>query len=299
LTDLDRGSLVAMPLTGGRVLLPRGDRRAATAAMALAGASRPAVVRVQPAIRAGVAVAGTAWLRKAGSPPLPRWMGAPAAHDLLADLARSFPFDALGLYRPRQAGRSALVLLLVRDGTAVAFVKVKPDSPSLDREAIALQALGTPPAGPVRVPELLERGAGDSVHWLATSALSGLHRPARSAPDRALEDWLADRLGAVLDRPAVPPHWSPCHGDLAPWNLRVHQGATWLLDWESVGWGPPGADRTYFAAAAAAVLGTPPGTAPPEAVDHWVTTLEARDDGGDRGLHRRLLRALAAMDEGR
>jgi hypothetical protein len=66
-----------------------------------------------------------------------------------------------------------------------------------------------------------------------------------------------------------------------------------LFDWESVGYAPPGADRTYFRAARAVVLRRPAGTAPPEAVTYWRSKVAARMQGD--GLNRRLLDVLSRM----
>ena len=39
---------------------------------------------------------------------------------------------------------------------------------------------------------------------------------------------------------------APMHGDLTPWNLRLMGERIFLYDWESAGWGPPGADLLWY-----------------------------------------------------
>ncbi len=91
------------------------------------------------------------------------------------------------------------------------------------------------------------------------------------------------------------------HGDLSVWNLRECVGGgpvPTLVDWEYAGWGPPGADWTWYRASAAAVTGVlSPAPADEEAAlywERWVRSWYAagQKDRRDRAL---LLDALGRM----
>lgn len=266
------------------------------AGLALAGASRPGLVAVHRLLGPAIAAIGTRWLRPAPRPIWPSWVSDDAAVELLDDVRRVVgSFDAMAIAHPRRSLRQTLAILVMNHGRAVAFVKVKSDRCALHAETVALAALAGPPYGPVQVPVLLGSGAVNDVHWLATSALPpGPHRPAHREPGAGFEPWLHERLGPLLPSPPKLAHWVACHGDLAPWNLRQSGTVTWLLDWESVEWGPPDADRTYFSAAAAVVLGTPPRRSSLEAVEYWLARLQSRESQ-DPALNRRLPGILRQM----
>ena len=102
----------------------------------------------------------------------------------------------------------------------------------------------------------------------------------------------------------TPHHWNPMHGELAPWTVReLSTGELIVLDWEKVGWGPPGADEVFYRAAAAALMDAPPGPIHVrEAIDFWRRRLRTEagleHQGPDFG--ERMLRALDRMaDESR
>jgi len=291
--------MVTMPFFKRRVLLPRQDRHSALAGMALAGASRPAVLRAHRLAWGAVSALGPRCLPRAKLPHWPVWVGEERGADLLEDLSSLVTFDAVALRRHRRPSRQSLTILLIRGGRSVAFVRVKPEPAPLDTEAAALEALAPPPAGPVRVPRLLGRGTCAGLHWLTMTALPfGPHTPAVEEPVSGFESWLGERLHAILASQAAPGHWTVCHGDLTPWNLRQSSRTTWLLDWEAVTWGPPTADRTYFRATSAAIFGTSAGDAPPETVEYWLARVRSRHDV-DESLNRRLLTILPTMSAGR
>jgi hypothetical protein len=201
-------------------------------------------------------------------------------------------FDAIALHTPRQAGRCTLALLLLDDGHPRAFVKVKPEGAALDLEADVVTALVESEGAPIRVAQPVARGSC-GVHWLATSAIVGPHAPRMVEPGPAYETWLDECLEPVLDRGSAPPHWRPAHGDLAPWNLRTSGTATWLVDWESAAYAPPGADRVYFRAALAVLRRRRPADGSAESVAYWQTRVA--DRGTDDDLNRRLLEVLSHM----
>ena len=283
----------ALPFCKGTVMLPR-DRRAALAGMALAAPSRPPVVHVHGALNVVVNALGAKWLPRATRSIWPEWLGADGAEHLVDDLRASLgAFDAVALHVPRQPGRRSLAMVVICAGEARAFVKAKPDRAALALEGAALAALSDEAPCALRIARPIARGSACGVDWLATTVVEGRHLPTFSEPGAEYDSWLLERLGPVLGDGA-PTHWTPAHGDLAPWNLRRRAGLTWLLDWENVGWAPPGADRTYFRAARAVLLREAPEAAPAEAVDYWIAKVQVRAEGGDP-LNRRLLDVLPRM----
>jgi hypothetical protein len=284
----------ALPFCGGTVLVPRRDRRAAITGMAMAAPSRPVVVGLHQLVHGTFAVVGARWLTAPEGSVWPAWIGDERGAALLDDLSGAVSsFDGVAIHVPRQRGRRSVALLLLHGHHPVGFVKVKDDATSLDAEAAALAALTDGHPGQAAVPRLLARGGAD-VQWLVTTALAGPHRPSRQEPAAAYEAWLRERLAPVLPPAAVPPHWEPAHGDLAPWNLRRRGRQTWLVDWESAKWAPPGADRTYFRATASVLFGRAPLPAPAEAVEFWIEHVTNRGDA-DAALNQRLLGVLSDM----
>jgi thiamine kinase-like enzyme len=107
----------------------------------------------------------------------------------------------------------------------------------------------------------------------------------------------------VVARPAgTPDHWSACHGDLTPWNLRIgdRSGTPWLLDWETAGWAPPGFDEVYFLASTSAISRRPRAPRPPtdasyaEAARAAAAAIRARPDD-DPPLTTRMLATLDVL----
>jgi hypothetical protein len=283
----------ALPFCKGTVMLPR-DRRSALAGMALAAPSRPPVVHVHRALNVVVNAFGARWLPPASRSVWPEWLGTEGAAHLMDDLEASLgTFDAVALHVPRQPGRRSLAMVVIRAGEARAFVKAKPDAAALALEGAALAALSDDAPRALQIARPIACGSASGVDWLATTVVEGRHLPTFSEPGADYDAWLSDRLGPVLGGGA-PSHWTPAHGDLAPWNLRRRAGQTWLLDWESVGWAPPGADRTYFRAARAVLLRGAPEPAPAEAVGYWIAKVKGRAEGGDP-LNCRLLEVLPRM----
>ncbi len=100
-----------------------------------------------------------------------------------------------------------------------------PDDQGLVKEADLLRALAGS-AGPYRVPEVVHSGLVDGRFVLAMKAVPALRT--KIAPSLETIAAIATSLtrGVTTSGPLV-------HGDLAPWNLVVHEGTTWLLDWEA------------------------------------------------------------------
>jgi hypothetical protein len=209
------------------------------------------------------------------------------------------PYDTIAVYEQPQATREGCALLPIRDGRAVAFIKLRTTGEDgLSREGRALTLVAGSSVDTFWTPEHIASGSSETVDWLAMSPLPrGRHRPARQPP---LPDLIADVQGALAGVPRprdVPATWRPMHGDLTPWNLRVaRDGRLLLIDWEDAGWGPPGADATYFWAAAAALWGTAPPEVDREAAAFWRRRIaHSTRDGADSRLRQRLDRTLETM----
>lgn len=204
------------------------------------------------------------------------------------------PFDTAAVYQRKQAGRQAFMLLLIRAGKPIAFIKLRQgDGSPLRVEASALGAVVRFEPGSFSVCKPLSQGHVSDWHYLATAALPPRpHRCPASPPFSLILQEIEAAL-ADLPRPETRPgHWRPTHGDLTPWNLRrLADRSLILFDWEAAGWGPPGADEVLHRATAAA-LGVGP-AAPSdarEAIDFWQDRIHDRPAEG--GRNRELAEAL-------
>lgn len=153
-------------------------------------------------------------------------------------------------FRVPPNGRTC-ALLLAADASPAGFVKLPSDTHGPAVEVSNLLARN--PARYFRTPGLLDAGecAGRG-YELYEPLPTGLHRPPPFEPDRvhAVVDELHGLL-AQLPRPGgEPPAFVPCHSDFTPRNLRVTpEGAWWLLDFDTVRWGPRMADELRYWAA--------------------------------------------------
>jgi hypothetical protein len=226
-------------------------------------------------------------------PPMDRsiWDG------MLADWEQRLgAFDAVAVYLRRQSSRAGFSVLLIDGSATTGFVKIQPGSvEGLTEEFRAQDQVYTSKPRSFRVPAPLVVEESGGWAYLAMEPLPArIHTPAFDPPlDSVLKDI---ERGLDLDpRPAtVPEHWSPMHGDLTPWNLRKSAGELFLMDWENVGWGPPGADQALFTVATAALRHRRVRTAlNKEAVAFWRDQIVARPStGGQNRLRADLLREL-------
>jgi hypothetical protein len=212
-------------------------------------------------------------------------------------------FDAWAGYL-RRGGRSGLLLLLLRDGLPVGFVKARLGGGAVvDNEYRALEAVYA--VRPTAFRALQPLGTGTCGEWsyLITAPLPPrLHRRADDAVLPAVLDDVQRALATHPKPAGTPSHWVPAHGDFAPWNVRrIRRHGTFVIDWEEAGWAPPGSDLVYYAACAAA-LGRPVVSVviePGEAAQFCWQRVRSRIDrrlqlGGTLGdLDRGLLEALA------
>lgn len=211
------------------------------------------------------------------SPPAPteRW------DRLMARLRKLVgDFDGHVVYERREQ-RPGVLLVLLRGGATVAFVKIRlePDD-AFGVEAEALDLVARSAHGSFSSPQLMGSGELEGWSYLVTSPLpAGRHRMLRHGPPPELYREVTISLAGLPRRDDAPDHWEPMHGDLTPWNLRSFGNGPWLIDWESADWGPPHADEVLYRATAAA-LGRPVDSPTPpdidEAVEHWRAEVRRR-----------------------
>jgi len=297
---LAAGPFVRVPPRRRNIQVPVPSRRAALAGLALYA---PCRLRTLVAHHAGWALVGVLGPRVLPSSRGP-WQPPMAADcwETICDGWRSElgDFDAVAVYERPQASRSGVSALLLTNGHPLAFVKLRQESSRLQLSERVLSALAIAPSRHFHSPAPLAAGSALDWEWLALSPMPLYpHRPAHAPPMARIVEDLQDRLAPVLDGQGVPPHWRPMHGDLTPWNLRrVGPWALWLLDWEEVGWGPPGADEVYYAATASVLLGSRPRAQPEdaEAIRFWRSRVGSRPSGDfDRVLNDALVGILATM----
>lgn len=278
----------------GHVLTPVSSRPAASAAIAMYSASRGRALLAQRIGLAAVRFAGPRVLPGRARP----WSAPDSWHALAERLSMELgEFHDAVIYERSQPDRAGFAVLLLRDGRPAAFVKLQPSSGSqLVREADALEAMRRSGPTSFSVPALLGTGTAASWSFVALEPFPvALHRPPDAPPLDLITKEICTGLGELPKDTATPSHWTPMHGDLTPWNLRQFAGGRRvLIDWESAGWGPPGADVVLYRATAAALGDEPDDLGDfPEAVEFWRRRLTAdsatqRDQRLRRGVLRRL-----------
>jgi hypothetical protein len=230
-------------------------------------------------------------------PPIPEEVWTALSEEWMAVVGG---FDTIAAYRPRQRSRSGHGILLIRDGAPQAFVKLRTGATAdLTGEHEALARVSTVGVSGFRCPRPLRLGRYDEWGYLAMSALPPvLGRVPADPPLGALTEEISNALGDLPGGETVPGHWRPMHGDFTPWNLRSSPGGQLtLVDWEEVGWGPPGADEVLYRAVSGALARRPvTGLAGAvEAVDFWTERVADRLAAGgdeDRAFGQRLLEVL-------
>lgn len=283
----------------GHIKVPMSSRRAAIAGLGLYTACRARALWAQRAACAAVAILGPGALWGSSFPWSP--LGETTWEALAALWRREFgTFDEVAGYSRLQASRGGVALLLLRNGSPIAFVKLRQgDDGELRNERRALEAMWS--AGPraFLIPEPLDAGTLDDWHYLVTAPLpSGLHRPPRDPPLGAILEEVAAALAGLPRAPGTPDHWRPMHGDFAPWNLRrLRGGSLALVDWEKAAWAPPGADDVFYRAAQAVLLHRQAeGGAAAEAVQFWRARVSSRQETArDERLAQALGRVLGPM----
>jgi hypothetical protein len=285
--------------------IPLAGRRAVVAGLSMHAACKPASVALQRAMCAAIIVGGPGLLpgRHAGfQPPL-----APESWSELVGQWRSRigRWDAMVLYRRPQSGRRGFAVLLLRDGRGLAFIRVSADPHRTAREFTVM--LGVHAARPrtFRIARPLASGTAAGCGWMALESgpnypLGAVRRP---KVRRRVVAEVRGVLETSLERPAgTPDHWQACHGDLAPWNLRIGlDGRVWVGYWEDAGFAPHGADRLYSELTAQITFGGPVLTdADPECIQWMATVIGARRSPAETpdSENARLLTALARLSRG-
>lgn len=288
-------SYVALPPPSGPLLVPTSSRRAMRAGVSLWSASR---LRARVVQRAYWLVGGVL------APGLVPGRRHRTVHALPAEIERDHSavwstwfgeFDESAIYRPSQADRAGVALLLLREGMPRGFVKVRPTWDA-GPEQRATSRLGE--AETFTAPAVVGLHHADGWTSLGFTALPGrIHSPRVSAPIRAISEEVSDLV--QLDSPC-PPGWRPMHGDMGPWNLRRMPGVgPVLFDWESVAPAPPLADVVFYLTAAKAV-GLPVREdidLDEAAVSFWRDRISSRFGGGRRDdrLADAMLQALVRL----
>jgi hypothetical protein len=270
----------------GNLLIPTSTRAATLAGIAMYSPSTRRGFLVQRAAWYSVGLFGSKGLpgNSNAAPPL-----APEVWDELhaALLAEAGPYDDWAAHRPPDPHREGLGILLLQEGRPVAFVKVRRERncEKLRREFEALGLVREANPHSFGFTEPLFEGTVAGRLYAGFAPLpAGLHRPPASP---SLDSILADIAKALspLPRPDdAGADWAPMHGDFTPWNLRKLRGHLYLLDWETAGWGPPGADEVMYQASSA-VMGLCQADAYqqvaakyPETVSYWIEHWQRKID---------------------
>lgn len=293
----------SFPRSASPLVVPTTSRSAAVAGIAMYTPCQRRSVLVRDVLWWTVRVLGPRALPAARVAwPLPVqpsvWNG------MCAQMREALPasWDGLAVYR-RAADRPGATVAFIADGRQAAVARIEPEHErGAGREVAALRIVNAHTPSTFTVPMVRAVGRYAEWTWTVTSPLHlGRHRMVVGAPVARV----AEEIGAVLadlPRPAgTPAHWRPFHGDFVPWNLRTtRSGARALLDWESAGWAPPGADLALYGASARAVVRSPGfAWAPsPEVVGYWrhaigerIRAARERDLAPDP-LNRRILGLL-------
>ena len=228
--------------------IPTSSRAAALAGLCTYSAVRPLARSVQRASWWAVSLFGPGILpgrRHALELPVP----AEVMIELFAIIQTEVgKFDELSVHRHRGGDRTGFAVLLLRAGLPQAFVKIREAEANtliMEQEALELVAKSRPHT--FSSPAAIGNGEFGGWQFLALEPLPPLiHKTPRNPPIARITDEIKATLATLRKPPSTPDHWTPMHGDLTPWNLRMVGKGLKLFDWEHVGWGPPGSDLTFY-----------------------------------------------------
>ncbi len=282
-----------------RVVPATANRVRVNAAAGSAGAHVVGLTDATTTSRRLATSACTLLVRLGGAHLLPRstpdWTSVPppAVEAELRSLAPGF--SMLGAVLPRQPERRHMMVFGRSLGTLV-VAKLDADRAAIEHEATVLGMLERRPIPSLLTPRVLATGPLElgevDAFAMVTAVVAHRSSPAFGEALPWLDRDLDDRLGS-LERPdSVPDHWTPCHGDLAPWNLRRTPFGLALFDWEATGYAPAGFDRGHYQACNAALGRMPWPELGDEVADHLrslIDTRSASDLGPvDRAIRERL-----------
>jgi hypothetical protein len=226
-----------------RFYLPRGDRRTASAALALYQPLSDRARRTWTAAQAIARLGGFRFLPRGKAPPL-------AVRAALAPYL--LPFSSVAIARMTHPNRY-VAAILDRTARPRMIAKIAVDDEGvrhLAAEASALAELSPLLPPPLTAPALIEKDRGvlvfDFVPWVVRSDVANL----------PLE--VAAALGEFFRSGRTSDGRGPTHGDFAPWNLlRTTRGWT-LIDWEAASpQGEPFTDVCHFFVQSHVLLGRP------------------------------------------
>jgi len=187
--------------------------------------------------------------------------------------------------------KEASFLAAVPAGTrAVPRLRASFESPRLRALALDFFPGDSPrPQDEAALPPLLEFWV-DPSRKVAVSDTPDWARLERACPDNRLFSVLAGQLRGRVVQSAL------CHGDLAPWNIRVSPTGDWtVLDWErSELTGIPGWDWFHYVIQSAILVGHLPTSALVQRVEHLLNSAPFRQyaaRGGIAGCERALVLA--------
>lgn len=191
-------------------------------------------------------------------------------------------WDDMAVYERRE-GRKGFLFAPLSDGRPLAVVRIGAvGDEGVAHEVAALDRLEQYRPATFIIPHVLSVGEADGWTYAVLTSLDlGRHRMLPIHPANAVVDEIQASL-VTLPRPdAMPNHWVPAHGDFAPWNFRTSRKLIpALLDWETSGWAPPGADKVYYWISAQAIgreVDRPDlGECAAEAIGYWQTKVSER-----------------------
>lgn len=282
-----------------RLVPATGNRIRVNAAAGSAGAHVVGLTDATTASRRAATVASAWFVRLGGAHVLPRstpdWTRV-SPSVLEAELRAFAPgFAMLGVVLPRQPERRHMMIFGRSLGTLV-VAKLDADRAAIEHEADVLRILERRPIPSLLTPRVLATGPlelGDvEAHAMVTAVVAHRSSPAFGEALPWLDRDLAERLDTIDRPPSTPEHWLPCHGDLAPWNLRRTPFGLALFDWEATGSAPPGFDRAHYQACNAALGRMPWPELSDELADHLRSLIGARPESElgpvDRAIRERV-----------
>lgn len=277
------------------VQLPRNDRKCAALGLTLYAASSNAVLVGQWAAWLWITILGPRLLPGRGD-----MIDVPETAEIATALGLGPQgFVSVASFRRRDPRSGSTCIARGRSQTLL--IKIRERSEPLELEQDLLSAVQEFRPRTFAAPRPVGFGRlGDGRCWSAQEMVfTAPHRPCRQLPSGFEEE-----LTAVLSaHPGLASHdhpdWSPAHGDLSPWNLRVdHRGRLWLYDWEDAAPAPTGADRAYFEAALGVIGRHDMRPVNPDGAAYWADRVRQRLADGHPAENRIVLDRLVAASKG-